>query len=549
MPYDRRRTQRGARVSGGSTRIDGSGLSVGGRGRWGGWVAAVVLLGLVAAGCVPLVRPTPPPFVPPPPLTISTSPALFPSFSTSVTDYVSRCSTSLPVQVSVNAPSGTTVSVDGQPPASGQFTVPVTRADGQSFPISVQVSSQPTTTYYVRCLPSDFPSWSAQTTGPTQAEWYLTEGPITQTGRSYVSIFDTNGVPMWWYGTNNPGFGFANLLSNGNIAWTKANSPLEEHQLNGTQVPLTPGTAKDDAHDFLLLSNGDWVFVRPYFRTGIDLSGLCTGSPPTQTCGPTVAQQAAHNPPQGVLDYMIEERKPDAAGTVVWSWDVADHIPVTEMDPQWYAQYITAPSPPPPFDVYHWNSIDPTPDGGYVLSFRHEDAIYRIDSSGAVVWKLGGSPRADGTSLTIKNDPVFDGGSHLGGQHDARLLSDGTVTLYDDQTNLDGPARGVRYKIDTSVSPPTATWLQSLTDPLISTALCCGSARDVSVPDANTGDWVMGWGGTPNPGGTITEMTPSGTRVFRLQFASGTLLYRVIPVPFGKLDRAALRNGMDAQYP
>jgi hypothetical protein len=43
-------------------------------------------------------------------------------------------------------------------------------------------------------------------------------------------------------------------------------------------------------------------------------------------------------------------------------------------------------------------------------------------------------------------------------------------------------------------------------------------------------------------------MTPAGARGFLLQFDSSTFLYRTIPVPFGQLDRAALRAGMDAQY-
>jgi hypothetical protein len=29
----------------------------------------------------------------------------------------------------------------------------------------------------------------------------------------------------------------------------------------------------------------------------------------------------------------------------------------------------------------------------------------------------------------------------------------------------------------------------------------------------------------------------------------GPFVYRVVPVPFGTIDRTALRAGMDAQYP
>ena len=78
------------------------------------------------------------------------------------------------------------------------------------------------------------------------------------------------------------------------------------------------------------------------------------------------------------------------------------------MDPQWYSQYITGGSAP--YDVYHWNSVDYT-GTGFLLSFRHLDAVYDIDqASGNILWKLGGSARPE--SLTVLNDPVFAGGSH-----------------------------------------------------------------------------------------------------------------------------------------
>ena len=87
----------------------------------------------------------------------------------------------------------------------------------------------------------------------------------------------------------------------------------------------------------------------------------------------------------------------------------------------------------------------------------------------------------------------------------------------------------------------TATMLEQLTDSIAPTTSCCGSARRLAG-----GDWVFAWGGGNN---VITEETSTGTRVFTLQFPTGTLLYRAIPVPVGVLKRAALRAGMDAQHP
>ncbi len=483
-----------------------------------GLVLAIALLVGAAAGCVNL---TPPP---PATLSVSTTPALYPGFSPSVTDYVTRCDPSTPVTVSVATPTDTTVAVDGQPATSGTFTVDVTLAVGQSFSFVAQASSQAASTYYVRCLPSNFPTWTSQTTGVPQAEYYLTV-PIA--GHDYPVIFDTDGVPIWWGPASSTPF--ATLFSNGDVAWTLPTAD-EEHQLDGPLVRTITNTlgVGDNIHDLLLLPNGNYVLVADTVKTGVDL---------TQIGGSNDAS---------VADPVVQEVTP--GGGLVWSWDTFDHIPVTEMDPQWYNQYIAngcAPqpgSPPSGCDVYHWNSIEYADNGSsFILSFRHLDAVYDVSiSTSAINWKLGGSMRPE--SLTVKSDPVFDSGSHLGGQHDARELIDGSgntfVTLYDDGTNLGRAPRAVEYQLDTGAAR-TATFVDQATDPLVSASVCCGSAR--KLPG---GDWMVGWGGT----NTASELAPGGARVFLLQFASGVVVYRTVPISPGVLDRTSLRNGMDAQY-
>jgi hypothetical protein len=55
------------------------------------------------------------------PLAITAQPVLFPAFRPLNTDYIVRCPTGS-VTVNVNAPTGTTVSVDSQPGQTGQFS-------------------------------------------------------------------------------------------------------------------------------------------------------------------------------------------------------------------------------------------------------------------------------------------------------------------------------------------------------------------------------------------------------------------------------------------
>jgi Arylsulfotransferase (ASST) len=505
--------------------------------------AGSLLAAVVGAGCLP-VRPPPPP--PPPPPLIATSPQLFPAFSPQVIDYVSRCDATTPVQVAVNAPAGTTVSVDSQPAAGGSYNTQVTRGVGQEFTIIAQPPSSSPTSYYVRCLPSDFPTWTAQRSGTPQADFYVTASA------SYPIIFDTNGVPIWW-GPKTP-TPYANVLPNGDVIWTKsATQPglpggvggagAEEHRLNGTIVQsmnTVAGNTSGDFHDVLVLPSGDYVMAAAVPKPHVDLSSW------------TVAGQPAPSDAT-IVDYVLQELNPNTnPPTVVWSWDTYDHIPPAETAQEWR---VTSPSNGSCcFEPYHFNSIEAT-SGGFVASFRHLDAAYKFDpsaSGGPIVWKLGGSPRAE--SLTVQGDPIFSNGGSFSGQHDARVLSDGSVTLHDNGTNQSRQPRAVHYAIDTTSNPPTATLLAQQTDPLVSFSPCCGSAR--LLPG---GDWVVGWGGScclPSGSAQVatgTELTSSGARVFLLQFqgANGIrpTIYRFLPVPSGVLTRDALRAGMDAQYP
>lgn len=449
--------------------------------------AAVLLAGLVS--CAPgfdMVR---------------TDPGLYPIFQLGVIDYVNRCDPDQPTDVSVSAPDGTTVSIDGQTAQGGNFTAQVDQEVNERFTIVVS-SAESTTTHHVRCLPLDFPEWEAERAGTPQATYYSTV-IIEGFQPNYPVIFDTNGVPVWW-GERQPTF-LNTPLANGNLATANIAGGIIERQLDGTPVRLLNADGEaSDFHDIILLPNGNYVLAS-IERRACDLSPWGRG--------------------QGrCIFHEFQEQTPD--GTVVWRWAPEDDIPLSETSVQWRSEQEANGT----VDPWHYNSVEWTGDG-FIVSFRHMDAIYKVDyNSKNIVWKLGGSDTP--ASLDVVGDPVFTNGGTISGQHDARLLPNGDVSLFDNGSRTGRAPRSVVYRI----SGGTATLVNQVRDDIAPGSGCCGSTR--VLPGGN---YVTGWGGTP----WITEHAPDGSRVFLLD---ANFIYRAIPILEGFYTPEELRNGMDAYY-
>jgi hypothetical protein len=439
---------------------------------------------------------------------VSTSPGLYPAFSRSVSDYVVRCSGSSSIGVSVNAAPGVAVTVNGHHAQSGIFSVAVPLAPNRSFNITVQDGGR-TDRYFARCLPSDFPTWTTIKLATPQADWYLVIPKTANPGPRYAVMFDSDGVPVWWAPA--PGGWYATFLPGDRIAWTDGSGALAEN-LDGTGVTrIRLIGVSPDFHELQQLPNGDYLMIGD------------------RTTGPKSLASVGGPARALLVDNVIEEISP--AGKLVWSWSAADHIGLGELQPEWVAQ---ATPNAPPLDVFHMNAVEA--DGnGLVVSFRHLNAVYRIDkASGAVTWKIGGSAIAQ--SLKVAGDPVFNvpGGTFVG-QHDARIISDGTLTLHDNGSNHRAP-RAVRYVIDTKHR--TATLLEAIGDPQAASSACCGSAR--RLPG---GDWVTSWGFTPY----VDEINAHSYPVLRLQWAPGWYSYRADAIDPGVLSRERARMAMSAR--
>jgi Arylsulfotransferase (ASST) len=456
-------------------------------------------------------------------LQVAASPALFPRFDPGVADYVTRCGHRRRLKLRLAVPRGATVAVDRRAPRRGSFSASVRVSSGRSFRL-VMTKGQRRKRYFVRCLPPDFPKWTAERPGRPQAAWYVVAPCCTK--KTYVAVFDNRGVPVWWINTHRVPVD-ASLLPDGHVVWAQqhgrdlapgiSSGVYEEHGLDGKRVRTFPGPGgiPTDRHEMQLLPNGDYVVVAYSPRDGVDLTPY--GGPANAT----------------VLDAVVKEVTPERK--LAWSWRSSDHIDLSETD-RWYGQQVL--DQPVKlldgrmaYDIVHINAVEPHGRQGFLVSLRHTDAVYDIDkASGDVLWKLGGTqtPR----SLAMIGDDVAD----LGGQHDVRVLPDGSITLHDNGTGRGRGPRALRFRVDRDAM--TATLVEQVSDPDAGESPCCGSAR--KLPG---GHWVVSWGGTH----LIEELTAAGRRVFALRFPLD-ISYRVFPVQPGRLTRRELRAGMDAMY-
>jgi Arylsulfotransferase (ASST) len=444
---------------------------------------------------------------------------LYPDFDPAEARYVSRCGRrAAPIQV--EAGHGTRVAVGSADPRTGAFQVDPGVRPGEDFTLTV-ISADDRRAYEVRCLPADFPRWRFQAMRRIEPGLFVVSFSAPRDARPWVIVFDHQGVPRWWYNPNTRAL-WAQILSDGTVAWARSfgdgygldpRMAHEIHSLSGRliRVVRTKGEIID-GHEFRELGDGN-VLVDTYAPgTKVNLSRF--GGP--QSASAVFAE--------------IQEVDPD--GRVVWRWNSRGKIGLGETG-RWWRNVLsngkTSVRGVRTFDPVHINSIEPRGSDEVVVSMRHTDAIYGIErSTGAIRWKLGGTETAD--SLRIIGDPAA---KLFGGQHDARVGEDGSISVYDNGKDRPRRPRVVSYRLD--LEQGTATYLGQLNDQRIRTSHCCGSARPLEG-----GGWLVSWGDNP----LVTGFDRGRRTAFRLELPAST--FRAVPVPSGATTIAGLDRGLEA---
>jgi len=414
---------------------------------------------------------------------------LYPDFDPAESRYVSRC--------------------DRRPPGV---------RPGENFRISIGADDR-RRSFSVRCLPADFPAWRFERLGDVPPGLFAVSFRESRDARPWVIVFDHEGVPRWWYSPTTRAL-WAQVLHDGTIAWARSFGdgygldPRMAHEIRSPAGELlrlvrTKGTIVD-GHEYREDGDGD-VLVGTYVPETADLS---------RYGGPAKA---------AIVSAEVQEL--NSRGRLLWRWNSRAQIALDETG-RWWRNVLSNPRRRlrgrRAFDPVHINSIEPRGTDEVVISTRHTDAVYGIRrSTGEIRWKLGGSRTAD--SLRIVGDPAR---KLLGGQHDARIAADGSLSVYDNGKDRPRRPRVVFYRLD--LERDRAIYLGQLNDPAVRTSHCCGSARQLE-----DGGWLVSWGDNP----LVTAFDPNQRIAFRLRLPAST--FRAVPVPVGAVTLDELDRGLE----
>ena len=196
-------------------------------------------------------------------------------------------------------------------------------------------------------------------------------------------------------------------------------------------------------------------------------------------------------------------------GLVRREWHSLDHIPLSDS----YSTATTT-STKWPFDFFHINSIDQLPSGKTLISARNTWALYELNTlTGQVLESVGGK----------HSDIKLEGGAATAFQHDATVLANGTISVFDNGgvPKVHPQSRGLILAINP----------QAKTDTVVaeyehSAALSSGSQGNIQ--QMANGNVFVGWGAEPY----FSEYNAAGALLFDGHMHGSYQSYRTYRFPW-----------------
>jgi hypothetical protein len=239
---------------------------------------------------------------------------------------------------------------------------------------------------------------------------------------------------------------------------------------------------RGDLHEFVITPR-DTALLTSYVVTHADLSSV-GGSR------------------KGTIQDAIFQEIDLASGEVLIEWHSLGGVSLDES----YAA-VTA-----DWDFFHINSVDLDWDGNLLVSSRSMHTIYKLDRSGAILWRLGGK----------RSDFAMGPGTSFAWQHDARRRIDGTLTIFDNGATpvVERRSRALILALDEQAM--SAALIAEYAHPKV----LAGSQGSVQLhPNGNV---FVGWGEVPR----VSEFDRRGRIVFDALLGSRYQSYRAFRLPW-----------------
>jgi len=200
----------------------------------------------------------------------------------------------------------------------------------------------------------------------------------------------------------------------------------------------------------------------------------------------------------------------DASKNVVFQWHTKNNLSFDSADPYWLNDSDDV-------DWSHSNALEIDFDGNILLSSRHFNEITKINrQNGNVIWRLGGK----------YNQFTFNSGAvPFYGQHDARRISNGHITLYDNGNfKVPHAARSIEYEIDEQNLTAKEVWKYSYNTSTFSFAM--GNTQRIQNHMS-----LVNYGPINTNSLCFNVVDSSGAQVFKLSFNNGLYCYRSFYYP------------------
>jgi len=236
-----------------------------------------------------------------------------------------------------------------------------------------------------------------------------------------------------------------------------------------------------DTHEFRLTPHGT-ALITVYSQVSRDLSSV-------------------GGPADGVVFDGIVQEIDVVTGAVLFEWHSLDHVGLEES----HASVPTTAATP--YDYFHINAVSLDVDGNFIINARNTWASYKVDRSGRVLWRLGGT----------KTDFALGPNVAFAWQHDPEAVDTETTRLFDNEAS---PAVLPSSRVVWIRRDPwrhAATLVRSIVHPDALSAGSQGNAQSLA-----NGDTFVGWGAT----GRFSEFDREGQLLFDASVPKGWDTYR-----------------------